>query len=319
MIISILIVLRNAKDNIINCIQSIESQFQEGNQEWELIIVDGMSDDGSKDVATQYLKNKPYSWLVVDNPKKILASGWNIGIKVAKGKYVLRPDVHATLHQGYIQNGLTLLAEQPSVTAVGRFKPKPVVFGERLSPKHYHQKLAWEDPHFEQMQRMALLITVVWHLQEINIWYGWLLLTRILNGIKTTICMIALKKWRNFYLFGQMKANYYCRSTIFSLAKQMGQNGFYLTQLPVKKLRLRHLMPLIFYTSLATVWGVTFLMGQFETLPWVMLAGYLSVIGGFPCVSIKKMNLEIWMLLGVIPIMHMAYALGMFGTVFFNF
>ena len=119
MIISILIVLRNAKDNIVNCIQSIESQFQEGNQEWELIIVDGMSDDGSKDVATQYLKNKPYSWLVVDNPKKILASGWNIGIKAAKGKYVLRPDVHATLHQGYIQNGLTLLAEQPNVTAVG--------------------------------------------------------------------------------------------------------------------------------------------------------------------------------------------------------
>ena len=76
----------------------------------------------------------------------------------------------------------------------------------------------------------------------------------------------------------------------FSLAKQMGQNGFYLTQLSVKKLRLRHLMPLMFYTSLATVWGVTFLMGQFETLPWVIFAGYLSVIGSIFNQNFHKKN-----------------------------
>ena len=61
--------------------------------------MDGMSGDGSKEIATQYLKNQNYSWIVLDNPKKILASGWNIGIKAAKGEYVLRPDVHAILHK----------------------------------------------------------------------------------------------------------------------------------------------------------------------------------------------------------------------------
>ena len=117
--ISIIIVSRNARAKIINCIQSIESQFQIGDNHWELIIVDGMSEDGSKEVVTQYLKDKHYLWTILDNPKKILASGWNIGIKAAKGTYVLRPDVHATLHPGYVDHGIELLEEKPDVTAVG--------------------------------------------------------------------------------------------------------------------------------------------------------------------------------------------------------
>ena len=202
MIISILIVVRNAKDNIVNCIQSIESQFQGNYKEWELIIVDGMSVDGSKEVATQYLKNKKYSWAVLDNPKKILASGWNIGIKAAKGDYVLRPDVHATLHEGYISNGLKVLADQPDVTAVGgALQTQSKGFGGRLLQRHYHQKLGLGDHHFEQMQLMVWLILLRMAFIE-NLYLIWLvILTRILNGTKTTICMIALKKLAEHFTF----------------------------------------------------------------------------------------------------------------------
>ena len=316
MIISILIVARNAKDNIVNCIQSIESQLQGNNKEWELIIVDGMSDDGSKEIATQYLKNKKYSWVVLDNPNKILASGWNIGIKAAKGKYVLRPDVHATLHQGYIQNGLTLLAEQPNVTAVGgALQTKSSGFWGEIIAQALSSKIGVGGSPFRINAPDGLVDTVAYGIYRKSIFDTVGYFNETLKRHQDNDMHDRIKKvGGTFYLFGQMKADYYCRSTISSLAKQMFQNGFYLTQLSIKKLRLRHLMPLIFYGGLGgsllllTHFGVVF-----NTLALVQLGCYFFTIALFSIkISIKGRHIKYGFLTIVIPIMHVAYALGMF-------
>lgn len=315
MIISILIVVRNAKDNILNCIQSIESQFQGNNKEWELIIVDGMSGDGSKEIATQYLKNKPYSWVVLDNPKKILASGWNIGIKAAKGKYVLRPDVHATLHQGYIQNGLNLLAEQPIVTAVGgALQTKASGFWGEIIAQALSSKIGVGGSPFRTNVADGMVDTVAYGIYRKSIFDTVGYFNENLKRHQDNDMHDRIKKvGGTFYLFGQMKADYYCRSTIYSLAKQMVQNGFYLTQLSIKKLRLRHLMPLIFYGSLELFLLLTPLSMAFNVLALLQVGCYVFIIALFSIkISIKARHIKYGFLIVVVPIMHIAYALGMF-------
>jgi glycosyltransferase involved in cell wall biosynthesis len=315
MIISILIVVRNAKDNIVNCIQSIESQFQEGNQAWELIIVDGMSSDGSKEIATQYLKNKSYSWMVLDNPKKILASGWNIGIKAAKGKYVLRPDVHATLHKGYISNGLKVLADQPDVTAVGgALQTQSKGFWGEIIAQALSSKIGVGGSPFRTNTADGFVDTVAYGIYSKSIFDKVGYFNETLKRHQDNDMHDRIKKvGGTFYLFGQMKADYYCRSTIYSLAKQMFQNGYYLTQLSIKKLRLRHLMPLIFYGGLGGALLLTYFGMAINTLALLQLGCYFFTIALFSIkISIKDRHIKYGFLTIVIPIMHMTYALGMF-------
>jgi len=116
--ISVIIVIRNEENYVIDCIKSIEKQFK-NNESWELIVIDGVSEDNTKKLAYKYLKNKNYKWKILDNPKKTLPSGWNIGIKNAKGKYVIRPDAHSELLENYIILGIKKLEENLILAGVG--------------------------------------------------------------------------------------------------------------------------------------------------------------------------------------------------------
>ena len=69
-----------------------------------MIIVDGMSKDKTRKIVEDYLKDKGVEYRVVDNPRFTLATGWNLGVSVAKGDYVVRPDAHAELLDNYILN-----------------------------------------------------------------------------------------------------------------------------------------------------------------------------------------------------------------------
>ncbi len=315
MIISIIIVLRNKKSNIINCIQSIESQFQKNDNAWELIIVDGMSDDGSKEIATQYLKNKNYSWIVLDNPKKILASGWNIGIKAAKGTYVLRPDVHAILHPGYVVRGIQLLEKKPDVTAVGgALQTKAAGYIGEIIAQALSSKIGVGGSPFRTHTNDGFVDTVAYGIYRKSIFDTVGYFNENLKRHQDNDMHDRIKNTGGkFYLLNKMKADYYCRNSIKSLSIQMFQNGFYLTQLSIKKLKLRHMMPLLFFLSLTILYIITMLTNQFESVPWIILGAYLFIITIVSInISFKKRHIKYGLLLLVIPLIHVTYACGMF-------
>ena len=112
--ISVLIVCYNEAKHIEECLAGIENQFIEGDI-WELIVVDGKSTDNTVELANNYLQNKTYPWQIIKNKKKTLATGWNLGIKLAKGEFVIRPDAHAKLHKGYIKGALNVLQNKSEV------------------------------------------------------------------------------------------------------------------------------------------------------------------------------------------------------------
>ena len=116
--VSVIIVVRNAEKNIIACIDSVLNQFKEGEQ-WELIIVDGLSVDKTRKIVIDYLKQKNILYRIENNPQKTLASGWNKAIRLAQGEYIVRPDAHAELLEGYIKVGVEYLRKNDAIAAVG--------------------------------------------------------------------------------------------------------------------------------------------------------------------------------------------------------
>lgn len=106
------------------CINSILNQDLP-TQEWELILVDGMSTDNTRQLIEPYLRQ--YSNIILhDNPNKTAPYAMNIGIKAAQGEYIVRIDAHAQYPKNYVSSLVNYLKTLPDATNVGyRFNTLP--------------------------------------------------------------------------------------------------------------------------------------------------------------------------------------------------
>lgn len=87
LILSIIILSYNTKDLTLRCVQSIIDQYGKElkNREFEIIVVDNNSTDGS----TESIKHEGIIKLIQNKENVGFARGCNIGAKVAEGKYIL--------------------------------------------------------------------------------------------------------------------------------------------------------------------------------------------------------------------------------------
>lgn len=67
----------------------------------EIILVDGMSNDGTREKINNYVKKNPIFQLL-DNPHKVVPNALNIGIKASKGDVIIRMDAHCSYPDNYI-------------------------------------------------------------------------------------------------------------------------------------------------------------------------------------------------------------------------
>ncbi len=99
--ITVIIITWNAKNFLINCLNSLYEKNI--NQSFELIIIDNNSTDGSLEFITE---NFPQTILIKNTFNKGVGPARNQGLKIAKGKYILILDVDTKF---ITNNGLQLL------------------------------------------------------------------------------------------------------------------------------------------------------------------------------------------------------------------
>jgi len=82
--VSIIIPCRNEEKFISKCLDSIVEQNYPKDK-IEVLVVDGMSNDKTRDIIKEYSKQRQYVNLL-DNPKKIVPTAMNTGIRNAHGE-----------------------------------------------------------------------------------------------------------------------------------------------------------------------------------------------------------------------------------------
>lgn len=248
--ISAIIVAKNAEKYIIPCIKSIINQFDISDN-WELIIVDGISSDNTKNLAISYLQNMNVKYSIIDNPHELLASGWNMGIKVAKGEFVVRPDAHAELLDGYIKNGVEILNNYPDLVGVGgtlitvsdsnignliaTVLGNPVGVGRSLFRTGVSENTYTETAVYA-VYRKKLFNEIGYFNEELS------------RNQDIDMHQRILKSGYKLITAANMKANYYSRTSISKFVKQGYYNGFWVFK--SNAYHLNHLIPMCFVLSI---------------------------------------------------------------------
>lgn len=98
--ISIIIPARNEEKFISRCLDSLLANDY-AKELLEIFVVDGMSEDRTREIVSLYATRYPNIFLL-ENSKKITPVALNIGIKAARGDLVMRVDAHATYASDYI-------------------------------------------------------------------------------------------------------------------------------------------------------------------------------------------------------------------------
>jgi glycosyltransferase involved in cell wall biosynthesis len=97
---------------------------------YEIIVADGMSDDGTRDVLKQLEEGVPHLRMI-DNPHGIVSAGLNAAVQAARGQIIIRMDAHTEYAPDYIRQCIAALQETGADNIGGPWVPKGKTFTER--------------------------------------------------------------------------------------------------------------------------------------------------------------------------------------------
>jgi len=121
--VSIIIPCRNEEKFIGKCLDSLALQDYPKDK-LEILVVNGASNDGTKEVVENYAKRYPLIKLL-ENPQKFTPFGLNIGVKEAKGEIIIRMDAHAEYEKDYISKCVFYLMNSGADNVGGVIKTLP--------------------------------------------------------------------------------------------------------------------------------------------------------------------------------------------------
>jgi glycosyltransferase involved in cell wall biosynthesis len=100
--VSVVVPCRNEAGFIAKCLDSILANDYDAGK-LEILVVDGASDDRTRDIVAAYAHRDPRIRLL-ENPRRITPTALNIGIRAALGDVIIRMDAHNSYPTTYVSS-----------------------------------------------------------------------------------------------------------------------------------------------------------------------------------------------------------------------
>ncbi|PKO09642.1 MAG: glycosyltransferase family 2 protein [Chloroflexi bacterium HGW-Chloroflexi-2] len=312
--ISVIIPIRNEATFLNRCLDSVFDQINIDNFVIEVIIADGLSTDSTCGIIREYQNNHP-NLLLIENPGKIVPTGFNKALMIAKGNIIIRIDGHTVIAPDYVANCVKLLQESEAYNVGGRMNAmgtsrfgKAVAiatstpFGVGGSRFHYSEKEEWVDSVYmgawerEVFEKIGLFDEELVRNQDDEFNYR------------------LRKSGGKILLSPAIKSKYTVRSSPKALWKQYYQYGFWKVRVLQKhpgQMSERQFIPPAFVASLF----LSLILAMFFPIFWV----FFSLIAGMYLIAnllasmvsaAKKGWQHLFLLPGVFAILHISYGLG---------
>lgn len=316
-LVTVVIPCRNEEQYIANCVESILNQ---GYQNLELLVVDGMSDDKTLDVLKRYSGDQRLQ--ILKNTEKVTPIALNLGIEHANGDIVIIFGAHAEMLPDYIEKCMRTFQIDEQIGCVGGV----------LYQLHENLKAKWisnamsspfgvGNAHFRTGLKSGYVDTVAFGAYKKEVFYKiGLFDASLVRNQDDEFNYRLIQSGYKIYLNHEIKSNYYVRSSFMKLYKQYFQYGYWKVFVNKKHKTVttyRQLVPAVFVASLVV--GVVLALIS-ATLCWVYFSGILLYFGMSVFFAIKKTS-SIQDVFGVIwsfLLLHIGYGLG-YWKGFFEF
>jgi glycosyltransferase involved in cell wall biosynthesis len=150
--LSVVVPCRNERRHIETCVRSLlDQQVPSGG--FEIIVADGMSDDGTRDILERIAQEDGRVRLV-DNPARITPCGMNAGIAAARGRYVAIAGAHNRYAADYLRQCVEVLEETGADNVGGAVICEGHTLVQRAVAAAHHSRFGsggarWHDPGYE--------------------------------------------------------------------------------------------------------------------------------------------------------------------------
>lgn len=313
--VSVLLVTRNEKDCIKKSLMSLINQTYPKDK-YEILIIDGCSTDGSLDIIKelQNAYNKGgFTLRVVHNPKKILATGWNIGIRSSKGEYVVRLDAHATADPDFIEKSVMTMQRVAAICVGGKLSSKSLNGEDNVISYVLSSPFGVGNSSFRVSKEEGYADTAVYGLYKKEIFekVGYFDEKMVRNQDIEMHSRIK-KEGGKFYFNPAIKSTYYTRNTVKKMLKQAFGNGQWNMVLLRRRcgaLSFRHLVPFAFVLSLIGAIILGFLYPIFWIAAAIVILIHLVLGIYFASEKTKKVH-QIFAMPFLFISLHIAYGAG---------
>jgi glycosyltransferase involved in cell wall biosynthesis len=122
--VSVVIPCFNEERFIAKVLQNLASQYER--ERYEIVVVDGMSTDGTRKVIANFAaQNRDITVRVIDNPARVIPVAVNLGIREAQGEIIIRMDAHSVPSVNYVQRCVELVREDKAAVVGMPWHIKP--------------------------------------------------------------------------------------------------------------------------------------------------------------------------------------------------
>lgn len=321
-LVTAMVVVRNEEKYIKISLESLlEQDFPD--DKYEVLVIDGMSDDGTMETIQEVLNNYKgkVKISILKNENKLLASGWNIGIKNAKGKYVVRIDAHAKASKDFIRKNIETMKKLPEDVACvgGSLTSVSLEKDDKTISKVLSSPFGVGNSKFRYSNEAQYVDTVAFGLYKKEVfekvgYFDETLARNQDNNMHNRIRKAGFK----FYFNPEIQSEYYVRNNLKKMLKQGFQNGKWniiVYRQDRKSLSIRHLVPLVFVLSIILMTILSFVnrvfgyLFIFEILLYILLALIFAI-------KRTKNIFEIFKMILYFLLLHVSYGTGSLLSIF---
>jgi glycosyltransferase involved in cell wall biosynthesis len=315
--VSIIIPCRNEVKFIDKCLRSVFS-FDSIPGETEVIVVDGMSEDGTRDILSQW--SVRYSNLkILDNPMHIVPTAMNIGLKAAKGDWIVRLDAHADYPKDYLRLCIETSKRTGADNVGGIFKtiPRDKSIQSKLVQALTTHRFGVGNANYRLNASEGPADTVPYGCYRCEVFdrIG-LYNEQLVRNQDYEFNRRLIHKGRRIWLNPKIQIYYYNQGTILGLLRQAfltAKWNTYMWYVAPYTFALRHLIPAIFVLTLIG----SIILSLFTFIGLMLFISILSLYTVFAFIaSMQQSRCYVWWMVLILPFLflvyHIAYGSGAF-------
>ena len=310
--ISVIVPIYNEEKYIQTCIDSMLAQsYPKEYMEW--FFIDGMSTDKTAEILEKYQTCYPELIHIIQNVNKTVPYAMNLGIKAAKGEYIIRLDAHAEYAKDYFEKCVEVLDETGADNVGGVIETKARTKTGEVIAKMLSSKFGVGDSQFRTNGKDGYVDTVPFGAFRKEVFDNiGLYDERLTRNQDSELNYRIIHNGGKIYLSNKIKLSYYCRDSvngIVNMAKLNGKWNILTYKLCPGSMRLRHFIPCAFVLSLIVMPILSFVWLIFAILFGLELFAYLVLDILFSAQKASSVS-EFFQLLYLFPTFHFSYGWG---------